>query len=228
MHQINKNLQEVIATIPKSTVTLVAVSKTKPISIVTEAYDAGQRHFGENKVQELVEKYEAMPKDICWHIIGHLQTNKVKYITPFVYLIHSVDSIKLLKEINKQAAKNDRVIGVLLQVHIAAEETKFGFDGAELKAIFDDDELSQFKNIKVEGLMGMATFTDDEAQVRLEFKGLKVVFDEIAALLKSTDKIENAEMNVLSMGMSGDYKIAMEEGSTMVRIGTTIFGDRNH
>jgi pyridoxal phosphate enzyme (YggS family) len=228
MSQLTNNLKEVLSTIPEKNVTLVAVSKTKPIALIQEAYDAGQRHFGENKVQELAEKAEAMPKDIHWHIIGHLQTNKVKYIAPFVYLIHSVDSIKLLKEINKQAAKNDRIINVLLQMHIAAEETKFGFDKSELMSLFKDNELSTFENVKVEGLMGMATFTDNEAQIRHEFNGLNEIYNQLTDQIKSSQPLKNAEMSILSMGMSGDYKIAIEEGSNMVRIGTTIFGDRNY
>jgi pyridoxal phosphate enzyme (YggS family) len=228
MSQLTNNLKEVLSTIPEKNVTLVAVSKTKPIALIQEAYDAGQRHFGENKVQELAEKAEAMPKDIHWHIIGHLQTNKVKYIAPFVYLIHSVDSIKLLKEINKQAAKNDRIINVLLQMHIAAEETKFGFDKSELMSLFKDNELSTFENVKVEGLMGMATFTDNEAQIRHEFNGLNEIYNQLTDQIKSSQPRKNAEMSILSMGMSGDYKIAIEEGSNMVRIGTTIFGDRNY
>lgn len=202
---------------------LVAVSKTKPVSDLLEAYNAGNKIFGENKVQELVEKYEVMPKDVEWHMIGHLQRNKVKYIAPFVALIHAVDSIRLLKEIDKQGAKNNRVIDCLLQVHIADEEAKFGFDAHELKAAVTDPELKEMKNIRIIGLMGMATFTDDTNQIRNEFRGLRNLFDEI----KDTNLPENIHMQELSMGMSGDYKIALEEGSTMVRIGSSIFGLRS-
>jgi len=190
---------------------LIAVSKTHPASLVQEAYDAGQRIFGENKVQEMVAKYEVLPKDIQWHLIGHLQTNKVKYIAEWVSLIHSVDSVKLAEEIDKQGRKVGRVIPVLLQVYIAKEETKFGFDREELLSFLKNNSL---KNISIEGLMGMASNTDNIEQVRQEFRGLRQLFDEIGNLKE------------LSMGMSSDYKIAMEEGSTMVRIGTAIFGKR--
>jgi len=190
---------------------LIAVSKTHPPSLVQEAYDAGQRIFGENKVQEMVSKYEVLPRDIQWHLIGHLQTNKVKYIAEWVSLIHSVDSVKLAEEIDKQGRKSGRIIPVLLQVHIAQEETKFGFDKEELFRFLKENDL---KNIEIRGLMGMASNTDDVNQVRKEFRGLKSLFDQIGNLKE------------LSMGMSSDYKIAMEEGSTMVRIGTAIFGKR--
>jgi pyridoxal phosphate enzyme (YggS family) len=190
---------------------LVAVSKTHPAALVQEAYDAGQRVFGENKVQEMVSKYEVLPKDIEWHLIGHLQTNKVKYIAEWVGLIHSVDSAKLAEEIDKQGKKVGRVIPCLLQVHIAKEETKFGFDREELLEFLADFKLS---NVEIRGLMGMATLTDDQDQIRREFRQLHDLFDEIG------------NMKELSMGMSSDYKIAMEEGSTLVRIGTAIFGRR--
>ncbi|TNE70194.1 MAG: YggS family pyridoxal phosphate-dependent enzyme [Bacteroidetes bacterium] len=203
-------------------VTLVAVSKTKPVSLIMEAYDAGQRVFGENKVQELVSKYEEMPKDIQWHMIGHLQTNKVKYIAPFVHLIHGVDSLKLLKEIDKQGKKHDRIIKCLLQFHIAEEETKFGFDVSEALEMLRSDVFKELLNIEIIGVMGMATFTDNETQIRKEFKHLKEIFEHL-----SSEFFKNASFNTISMGMSGDYKLAIEEGSTMVRVGSSIFGSRN-
>lgn len=193
---------------------LVAVSKTKPNELIIEAYGAGQRIFGENKVQELVEKEESLPKDIEWHMIGHLQTNKVKYIAPFVSLIHAVDSKKLIKEINKRAKQNNRVIPCLLQVHIAQEESKFGLDKDGVIEILKTD----FPNVSIVGLMGMATFTDNKNQVREEFKYLKDIYDEL--------KESQPNFSILSMGMSGDYSIAIEEGSNMVRIGSSIFGER--
>ncbi|MCF6360333.1 MAG: YggS family pyridoxal phosphate-dependent enzyme [Cyclobacteriaceae bacterium] len=203
---------------------LIAVSKTKPNEDLAEAYDAGNRIFGENKVQELVAKAEALPKDIEWHFIGHLQRNKVKYIAPFVSLIHAVDSVKLLKEINKQGAKHNRIIECLLQVHIAQEEAKFGFNTIELNQALSSPELNTLSHIKVIGLMGMATNTTNETQVISEFRGLQSVFKE----LKQTELPHNVEMKELSMGMSGDYKLALAEGSTMVRIGSSIFGLRNY
>ena len=215
---IQNNLKRIEATIP-SHVTLVAVSKTKPVEDLQEAYDAGMRDFGENKIQEMSDKYEVLPKDIRWHMIGHVQTNKVKYMASFVHLIHGVDSLKLLKEINKQAEKNNRVIDVLLQQFIADEETKFGLDKEEIQQILQE-EIQDLPNIRVVGLMGMATFTDDENQIRNEFKTLKSNFDEV--------RKNNADISVLSMGMSGDYQLAIEEGSTMVRIGSSIFGNRNY
>tara|TARA_Y100000385_G_C12950705_1_gene575339 strand:+ start:230 stop:868 length:639 start_codon:yes stop_codon:yes gene_type:complete len=193
---------------------LVAVSKTKPNELIIEAYGAGQRIFGENKVQELVEKEESLPKDIEWHMIGHLQTNKVKYIAPFVSLIHAVDSKKLIKEINKRAKQNNRVIPCLLQVHIAQEESKFGLDKDGVIEILKTD----FPNVSIVGLMGMATYTDNKNQVRKEFKYLKDSYDEL--------KESQPNFSILSMGMSGDYSIAIEEGSNMVRIGSSIFGER--
>ena len=215
---IQENLKVIQSTIPEH-VTLVAVSKTKPVEDLQEAYDAGIRDFGENKIQEMCDKYEVLPKDIRWHMIGHVQTNKVKYMAPFVYLIHGVDSLKLLKEINKQAEKNNRVIDVLLQQFIADEETKFGLDEEEIRQIMTE-EIQSLPNIRVVGLMGMATFTDDENQVRNEFKTLKSNFD----LLQKN----HPDVSILSMGMSGDYEMAIEEGSTMVRIGSSIFGNRNY
>ncbi|OEK03655.1 YggS family pyridoxal phosphate enzyme [Roseivirga sp. 4D4] len=203
---------------------LIAVSKTKPVEDLLHAYEGGQRDFGENKVQELTAKQEVMPKDIKWHMIGHLQRNKVKYIAPFVHLIHAVDSPRLLAEINKQALKNDRVISCLLQVHIAEEETKFGFDETELMEFLNSDVLKEHQNIKVLGLMGMATNTSDKAQVSKEFNQLRSLFDQI----KNNIDLENVDMQELSMGMTSDYIEACEAGSTMVRIGSAIFGARNY
>jgi len=203
-------------------VTLVAVSKTKPPEVIREAYDAGQRIFGENLVQELVDKYDTLPKDIQWHLIGHLQRNKVKYIAPFITLIHSVDSLKLLKEIDKQAAKNNRIIDCLLQVHIAAEDTKFGLDHVELIELLRSEELAAFKHIRIRGLMGIATNTPNEREIKAEFGELKSLFDGIKiSFFKETDHFDT-----LSMGMSADYKLAIEQGCTMVRLGSTLFGNR--
>ena len=215
---IQKNLKRIETTMPAN-VTLVAVSKTKPVEDLQEAYAAGMRDFGENKIQEMCDKYEVLPKDIRWHMIGHVQTNKVKYMAPFVHLIHGVDSLKLLKEIHKQAEKNNRVIDVLLQQFIADEETKFGLDKEEIQHIMQE-EIQHLPNVRVVGLMGMATFTDDEKQIRNEFKTLKSNFDSL--------KNNFYNLTVLSMGMSGDYQVAIEEGSTMVRIGSSIFGHRNY
>lgn len=222
MSNISTQLEEIKKGIPGSC-TLVAVSKTKPISDLQEAYDAGQRDFGENKVQEMSQKAQELPTDMRWHMIGHLQRNKVKYMASFVHLIHGVDSLKLLKEINKQAVKVDRTIRCLLQVHIASEETKFGFDENELMGLVADEEFNELSNIQVDGLMGMATFTDNTEQIRAEFKGLKALFEK----LKETDHAK-LKMQTLSMGMSGDYEIAIQEGSNMVRIGSAIFGERNY
>ncbi len=205
-------------------VTLVAVSKTKPASDIQQLYNLGHRDFGENYVQELVEKESLLPKDIRWHFIGHLQSNKVKYIAPFVHLIHGVDSLKLLKEINKQALKNNLVINCLLQVHIAQEETKFGMDENDLIEIEKSNQtITEMKYIKLQGLMGMASFSDDMQKVRNEFKSLKHLFDKYSLLLTP-----GSPLATLSMGMSSDYKIAIEEGSTMVRIGSLLFGERNY
>lgn len=218
---IQQNLNNIKSSLPPH-VTLVAVSKTKPVSDLMEAYNAGQRIFGENKIQEMTEKWEQMPKDIEWHMIGHVQTNKVKYMAPFVSLIHGVDSVKLLQEINKQASKNNRVIDCLLQVYIAEEESKFGLDDNELKAIFDllQHDIS-LTNIKIVGLMGMATFTANENQIKKEFLHLKSLFDKYKEL-----NTVNCQLQTLSMGMSGDYQLAIACGSTMVRIGSSIFGGR--
>lgn len=215
---VTENLEAIKRNLPQE-VTLVAVSKTKPHEMITAAYDSGQRIFGENKVQEMTEKWEALPKDISWHMIGHVQRNKVKYMAPYVALIHGVDSFKLLKEINKQAIKNDRVIDCLLQIHIAEESSKFGFDEREVVDMVAATEFKQLENIRIKGLMGMATFTEDTAQIRKEFQGLKRLYDTL--------KDQLPQMDVLSMGMSGDYPIAIAEGSNMVRIGSSIFGARN-
>ncbi len=217
---IKENLFEIKSELPKN-VTLVAVSKTKPISDLMEAYDADQRIFGENKIQEMTEKWEAMPKDIQWHMIGHIQTNKVKYMAPYVSLIHGVDSLKLLEEINKQAIKNNRIIDCLLQIHIAEEETKFGLNEEELDHLIDSDSFKTMSNIRIVGLMGMATFTNNQSQIKKEFLLLKSIFDSKKAI-----SIVNCQLSILSMGMSGDYKLAIECGSSMVRIGSSIFGGR--
>ncbi len=203
-------------------ITLVAVSKTQPHEKIKELYDRGQRIFGENRVQELVDKHESLPKDIEWHLIGHLQTNKVKYIAPFVGLIHSVDSLKLLAEIDKQAKKNGRIIPVLLQVYIADEETKFGFLLEELLEYFDKGIFEEYKNISIKGLMGMATNTENEEQVRNEFDSLNILYKKI----KSNYHQSNSDFSILSMGMSGDYELAIQEGSNMIRVGSLIFGER--
>ncbi len=204
--------------------TLIAVSKTKTAELVLKAYDTGQRDFGENKVQDLVAKYEVLPKDIRWHMIGHLQRNKVKFIAPFVHLIHGVDSEKLFLEIDQQAAKSGRTISCLIQIHIAEEASKFGFGSKEVLGFLKSGRLKDYRNIKIQGMMGMATFTNDSDQLRREFRSLKSLFDEV----RFNYSQPNAEMRTLSMGMSGDYKIALEEGSNMVRIGTAIFGERNY
>lgn len=216
---IKANLERIHNSLPEK-LTLVAVSKTKSKEEIMEAYETGQRIFGENKVQEMVSKWENLPKDIRWHMIGHVQTNKVKYMAPFVTLIHGVDSLKLLREINKQALKNQRVIDCLLQVHIAKEDSKFGLSEEGLMEVLKDITSLELKNIRIAGLMGMATFTDDTNTIRSEFKYLKRLFDQI--------REKNENLLVLSMGMSADYKIAIEEGSTMVRIGSSIFGERNY
>ena len=226
---IAKNLTEIKSQLPQH-VTLVAVSKTKPIADLMEAFTAGQRTFGENKIQEMTDKWEQMPKDIEWHMIGHVQTNKVKFMAEYVSLIHGVDSLKLLQEINKQAKKHNRVIDCLLQIHIAEEETKFGLDELELDEILTrvyeqceakqvQNDKSEFENIRIVGLMGMATFTENQIQIEKEFNHLKTIFDKL--------KTQNSELKTLSMGMSGDYQLAISCGSTMVRIGSSIFGNRN-
>ena len=200
-------------------VTLVAVSKTKPASDIMEAYETGHRDFGENRVQELLEKQEALPEDIRWHMIGHLQRNKVKYLVDFVYLIHGVDSVRLLREINKRAAKAGKTADCLLQVHIAEESSKFGFDEAELRDLFESDAAGTYPNVRLRGLMGMATFTEDREKIRREFRRLRSLYDAWGPQMPHAD--------TLSMGMSGDYDIAIEEGSNMIRVGSRIFGARN-
>ena len=220
---IAKNLTELKSQLPAH-VTLVAVSKTKPVSDLMEAYTAGQRIFGENKIQEMTDKWEHMPKDIEWHMIGHVQTNKVKFMAEYVSLIHGVDSLKLLQEINKQAKKHNRVIDCLLQIHIAEEETKFGLDEEELNYILTSDDFKSLENIKIVGLMGMATFTENQNQIEKEFNHLKTLFDK----LNTIPFTQNLKPNILSMGMSGDYQLAISCGSTMVRIGSSIFGNRNY
>lgn len=220
---IQENLNIVRATVP-SDVTLIAVSKTKPVSDLQEAYDAGQRIFGENKALEMRDKYQELPKDIQWHFIGHLQTNKIKYIAPFVTLIHAIDSLPLLESVNKEAAKNNRIIDCLLQFHIAQEETKFGLDIEEAKSLLESESFKNLKNINICGVMGMATFTDDVVQVRNEFKNLKNIFET----LKENYFKANDSFKEISMGMSDDYPIAIEEGATMVRVGSKIFGARNY
>ncbi|MEE9406994.1 MAG: YggS family pyridoxal phosphate-dependent enzyme [Polaribacter sp.] len=222
-NMIAKNLQFIKSSLPKS-VTLVAVSKTKPVSDLQEAYNAGQRVFGENKIQEMVDKFTILPKDIQWHMIGHLQSNKVKYMAHFVNLIHGVDKFKTLKEINKQAKKHDRVINCLLQIRIAKEDTKFGFSFTEIETILTSKEISELENIKIVGFMGMATFTDNQEQLKEEFSSLKSFFDKN----KTQTVTANCQLETLSMGMSGDYKLAIENGSTMIRVGSSIFGNRNY
>lgn len=214
---IKNKLQNIKLNLPKN-ITLVAVSKTKPVELLNEAYDQGQRIFGENKVQEMVDKFEKMPKDIEWHMIGHLQTNKVKYIASFVSLIHGVDSLKLLREINKQATKHNRVIDCLIQIKIATEDTKFGMILNDLQLLLKSDEFKTLDNIRIKGLMGMASFTTDNLQIESEFKYLKSIFDQI--------KKKYSDIEILSMGMSNDYKLATKYGSNMVRIGSHIFGSR--
>ena len=220
---IKENLDIVRATVP-SDVTLIAVSKTKPVSDLQEAYEAGQRIFGENKALEMRDKHQALPDDIQWHFIGHLQTNKIKYIAPFVTLIHAIDSLSLLEAVNKEAAKNNRIIDCLLQFHIAQEETKFGLDMDEARAMLESESFKSLNNINICGVMGMATFTDDAAQVRDEFKSLKNIFET----LKENYFKGNESFKEISMGMSDDYPIAIEEGATMVRVGSKIFGARNY
>ncbi|WP_298315488.1 YggS family pyridoxal phosphate-dependent enzyme [uncultured Aquimarina sp.] len=219
MNSIKENLKHIRKTIPEE-VTLVAVSKTKPISDILEAYQSGQRIFGENKIQEMTNKWEEMPKDISWHMIGHVQTNKVKFMAPYVDTIHAVDSFKLLKEINKQAIKNDRTINCLLQIKIAQEESKFGLDISETESLLNSQEVKSLANINITGLMGMATFTDNKEQIKNEFNNIQSFFEKL--------KTDHPTLKTLSIGMSGDYQLAIECGSTMVRIGSSIFGARNY
>ena len=219
---IKNSLDTIKQTLPEH-VTLVAVSKTKPVSDLMEAYNAGQRNFGENKIQEMADKYQEMPKDIKWHMIGHVQRNKVKYMAEFVDLIHGVDSLKLLKEINKQAIKHDRIINCLLQIKIAEEDSKFGMRIKDAEELLLSETVSELKNINIVGLMGMATFTDNKDQIKEEFLRLKSAFEDL-----KTIKTSNCNLQTISMGMSGDYKLAIECGSTMVRVGSSIFGERNY
>jgi len=216
---IQSNLNNIQSTIPEN-VTLVAVSKTKPVSAIEEAYALGQRIFGENKVQELCDKHDLLPKDIEWHMIGHLQRNKVKYITPFVSLIHGVDSERLLREINKQAAKNSRIVNCLLQFHIAEEETKFGFSHEEVSLLIQNDVFKELENVNIKGVMGMGTNTDNQEQIAKEFSSLKTVANKLQTHFGN-------DFDTVSMGMSGDYSLAIENGSNMVRVGSSIFGERN-
>lgn len=218
---IKENLEKIRATLPEG-VTLVAVSKTKPVSDLQEAYDAGQRVFGENYPQEMRDKHEVLPQDIQWHFIGHLQTNKIKYIIQYVTLIHSIDTASLLEAVNKEAKKHDRVVDCLLQFHIALEETKFGLDLNEARQLLDSEEFKQMENIRICGVMGMGTFTDDMEEVRKEFKHLKSIFDT----LKSDYFADQPQFKEISMGMSEDYPIAIEEGATLIRVGSKIFGAR--
>lgn len=220
---ISENIESIKSNIPQH-VTLVAVSKTKPNSSIQEAYECGQRIFGENKVQELTKKYEELPKDIEWHYIGHLQSNKIKFIAPFVSLIHGVDSEKLLKAINKEGRKIDRKIKCLLQFHIAEESTKFGLSAEEAETLLNTGILNELKNIEICGVMGMATYTDDKTQVANEFKTLKNIFVTLKIKYFANDN----SFSEISMGMSGDYPIAIEQGSTMIRVGSSIFGERNY
>ncbi len=221
MAKIAENIDRYRELLAETPCRLIAISKTKPIELLEDAYEAGQRDFGENKVQELADKYEQLPKDIQWHMVGHLQRNKVKYIAPFVHLIHSVDSLRLLETIEKEGKKADRVISVLLQVHIAREEAKFGFDKQDLIDLIESGKLEEMSHVRVQGLMGMATNTTDHDLVGNEFKGLKAVFDEL-------NQRYNLNLTELSMGMSSDFKIAITQGSTMIRIGTDIFGARDY
>lgn len=216
---IKQNLNDIKSLLPEH-VTLVAVSKTKPVSDLMEAYDAGQRIFGENKIQEMAEKHELMPKDIEWHMIGHVQRNKVKYMAHFVSLIHGVDSFKLLNEINKQAIKHDRTINCLLQIKIAEEDSKFGMSSNDAKELLTSEKFSSLSNVCVTGVMGMATFTDDSNQIEMEFKRLKTTFEDLNSI--------HPKLQILSMGMSGDFKLAIDCGSTMIRVGSSIFGARNY
>ncbi len=218
---IKKNLQNILSKIPDHVI-LVAVTKTKPESDIMEAYEAGQRIFGENKIQELVDKFSQLPADIEWHMIGHVQRNKVKFMAHFVSLIHGVDNFKLLKEINKQAEKHNRIIDCLFQIKIASEDSKFGMTTKEATGILQSEEFSELKNVSIKGVMGMATFTDDTNQIKEEFKYLKQVFDNLKNI-----ETDNSQLKIISMGMSGDFQLAIECGSNMIRVGSSIFGARN-
>ncbi|MEL0456766.1 YggS family pyridoxal phosphate-dependent enzyme [Flavobacteriaceae bacterium SZ-1-7] len=219
---IQENLNNIKSSLPEN-VTLVAVSKTKPVTDLMEAYNAGQRIFGENKIQEMIEKHEVMPKDIEWHMIGHVQRNKVKYMASFVSLIHGVDSFKLLKEINKEAEKHAKVTDCLLQIKIAEEDSKFGMSAKDASEILKSKAFSELKNVRVTGVMGMATYTDDQNQIKKEFTLLKTTFDSI-----KNQETFNFKPKIISMGMSGDYKLAIACGSNMIRVGSSIFGERNY
>jgi len=219
---ISQNLKQIQSELPEH-VTLVAVSKTKPNSDIMQAYDVGQRIFGENKIQDMVEKHEQLPKDIKWHMIGHVQRNKIKYMAPFVSLIHGVENFKVLKEVDKQAAKHDRIIDCLLQIKIASEDSKFGMMASEALEIIGSEEFSELKNVMITGVMGMATFTEDHEQIKAEFTHLKSTFDHLKEF-----QSRNCKMQTISMGMSGDYKLAIDSGSTMIRVGSRIFGTRNY
>jgi len=220
---ITKNIEKINSSLSGTDARLIAVTKTKPIQDLQEAYQANCKIFGENKVQEMVQKWEVLPKDIEWHLIGHLQSNKVKYMAPFVSVIHSIDSLKLLQEVDKQALKNNRTIDCLLQIYIAQEETKFGLSQEEALEVLASEEFKLLQNIRIVGVMGMATNTDDQEQVRLEFRSLKLFFDQLKSTLPA---MNNVSLKEISMGMSGDYLIAAEEGSTLVRVGSAIFGSR--
>jgi len=225
---IKQNLQKLKDNIPKH-ICLVAVSKTKPLTAIQEAYDTGHRDFGENKIQEMASKHANLPKDIHWHMIGHVQTNKVKYMAAFVHLIHGVDSLKLLKEINKQAKKHNRVINCLLQARIAVEETKFGMPFSEINTLLGNEEFASLQNIRIVGLMGMASFTDNTKQISEEFESLAVFFKELQKTINNRQPTtDNLKLETLSMGMSADYPIAIDKGSTMIRVGSAIFGLRNY
>ena len=220
---IAQNIEKINAELAETPARLIAVTKTKPVADLQAAYEGNCKVFGENKVQEMAEKWEVLPKDIEWHLIGHLQSNKVKYMASFVAMIHSIDSLKLLQEVDKQALKNNRVINCLLQIYIAQEETKFGLSEDEACEILDSEEFKVMKNVRIVGVMGMATFTDNQEQIRLEFRGLKAFFEKLKTEYSST---ENLQLKEVSMGMSGDYLLAAEEGSTLVRVGSAIFGSR--
>lgn len=222
MNNVSENIQKLLEEIP-SHINLIPISKTKPEEIILEAYNSGFKIFGENKVQEIVRKHENLPVDIEWHMVGHMQTNKVKYLAPFIHLVHGIDSLKLLKIVNKEAVKAGRTINTLLQIHIASEETKFGFSKEEVYSLLDSADFRILHNVKIMGVMGMATYTSDQSQIRKEFQGLFKFFERV----KTEYFLEDSDFKEISMGMSADYKIAIDEGSTMIRIGSLIFGNRN-
>lgn len=222
MNNVSENIQKLLEDIP-SHINLIPISKTKPEEIILEAYNSGFKIFGENKVQEIVRKHENLPVDIEWHMVGHMQTNKVKYLAPFIHLVHGIDSLKLLKIVNKEAVKAGRTINTLLQIHIASEETKFGFSKEEVYSLLDSADFRILHNVKIMGVMGMATYTSDQSQIRKEFQALFKFFERV----KTEYFLEDSDFKEISMGMSADYKIAIDEGSTMIRIGSLIFGNRN-